>query len=93
MLFDQEEQFARWSAAFKLAAKGHTMADSSYETEVKSTLAFLGMQHPASAVITNPCDLRFEPDNYIAPRFLNRTKTERQVRTCYRFRASTLKLH
>lgn len=76
---DTEEQFARWSAAFKLAAKGHTMADSSYEAEVRTTLTFLSMQHPASDVTTNPNDLRFEPDSYVAPRFLGRTKTDQQL--------------
>lgn len=76
---DTEEQFANWLAAFKLASKGRTMADSSYETEVKSILAFLSMQHPVAAPVTNPNDLRFEPDNYVAPRFLNKMKSGRQV--------------
>ena len=42
----QEEQYCRWMAACKLASTGRTMADSSYEAEVRALQSFLGMQHP-----------------------------------------------
>jgi len=65
--------------AFRLASKGHTMADSSYDSEVKSIQAFLSMQHPSSAPVLNPRDASFQPENYVAPRFFRKLKTSRQV--------------
>ncbi len=47
---DAESQYARWMAACRLAAKGRSMADAGYDAEVKSIMAFLSMQHPASQV-------------------------------------------
>ena len=64
--------------AFRLASKGHTMADSSYDSEVKSIQAFLSMQHPG-ALVLNPRDANFQPENYIASRFFRKLKTSRQV--------------
>ncbi|GFO04129.1 fermitin family [Plakobranchus ocellatus] len=47
--FEMEEQYCRWMAACKLASTGRTMADSSYEAEVRALQSFLGMQHPVVA--------------------------------------------
>merc|ERR550539_1012704 len=41
--FNSEQQYASWLAASRLAAKGKTLADSSYEAEVNSIKAFLSM--------------------------------------------------
>lgn len=76
---DTEEQYARWMAAFRLASKGRTMADSSYESEVRSLLSFLNMQHPVSSAASANADLQFDPENHVAPRFLNKMKSPRQV--------------
>ncbi|XP_028565789.1 fermitin family homolog 3 isoform X2 [Podarcis muralis] len=43
-----EQQYARWMAGCRLAAKGKTMADSSYQAEVENILSFLKLQQ------TNP---------------------------------------
>ena len=43
-VFVQEGQYSKWMAAFRLASKGKTMADSSYESEVHGIEAFLAMQ-------------------------------------------------
>ena len=43
-VFVQEVQYSKWMAAFRLASKGKTMADSSYESEVHGIEAFLAMQ-------------------------------------------------
>jgi len=67
--------------AFRLAAKGHTMADSSYDSEVKSIQAFLSMQHPSRSPVLNPSDANFQPENYVAPHFFRKMKTSRQVST------------
>lgn len=75
---ESEQQYARWMAACRLATKGRTMADSSYDSEVKSISDFLSMQHPAHAPAINPHQIDINPDDYIASRFL-RKKGGRQV--------------
>ncbi|XP_043492066.1 unc-112-related protein [Polistes fuscatus] len=71
---DTEQQYAKWMAACRLAAKGRTLADSSYETEVNSIIAFLQLQRPAPAPAINPNSLDISPDDYVAPRFAKRLK-------------------
>ena len=66
-------------AAFRLASKGKTMADSSYEQEVTSILTFLSMQHPAHTPALSPDQLNFQPEDFVAPRHLRKLKTK-QVR-------------
>ena len=72
----QEAQYAKWMAACRLAAKGKTMADASYDAEVKSILAFLAMQKPAPAPAINPSSLDIQPDDYVAPRFIRKLKNK-----------------
>ena len=77
---ESQQQYARWMAAARLATKGRTMADSSYDNEVKSILNFLSLQHPihtsySPSLSAHQID---NPDDYIAPRFL-RKKGGRQV--------------
>ena len=43
-IYIKEQQYARWMAACRMAAKGKTMADRGYDAEVKSIQAFLSMQ-------------------------------------------------
>lgn len=50
---DTELQYAQWMAAFRLASKGKTMADATYESEVQSIKTFLSMQHPATGASTS----------------------------------------
>jgi len=73
--FDTENQYAKWLAAFRLAAKGKSMADSGYDMEVKSIMAFLSMQHPASQPAINPATLDINVEDYVAPRFLRKMKS------------------
>uniref|UniRef100_A0A1W7R995 Unc-112-related protein n=1 Tax=Hadrurus spadix TaxID=141984 RepID=A0A1W7R995_9SCOR len=77
---DTEEQYAKWMAACRLAAKGKTMADSSYETEVKSIVEFLSMQHPATTPAIPPSQVDINPEDFVAPRFLRKLK-HRQIVT------------
>ena len=63
-------------AACRLAAKGKTMADASYDAEVKSILAFLAMQKPAPAPAINPSTFDISPDDYVAARFLRKLKNK-----------------
>jgi len=74
--FDTEIQYAKWLAASRLAAKGKTMADSGYDAEVKSIMAFLSMQHPASQPAINPATLDINIEDYVAPRFLRKMRSK-----------------
>jgi len=67
-----------WMAACRLAAKGRTLADSSYDNEVKTIQAFLTMQHPAQAPAINPAGLGLDinPEDYAAPRFVRKLKSK-----------------
>ncbi|XP_076355270.1 unc-112-related protein-like [Tachypleus tridentatus] len=67
---DNEQQYAKWMAACRLASKGKTMADSSYDMEVKTILEFLSMQRPAPSPAISPSQVDINPDDYIALRFL-----------------------
>ena len=63
-------------AACRLAAKGKSMADSVYDSEVKSIQAFLSMQHPASQPVINPATLDINVEEYMAPRFLRKMRSK-----------------
>ncbi|CAG0889074.1 unnamed protein product [Darwinula stevensoni] len=71
---DNENQYARWMAACRLAAKGKSLADSSYDSEVKSIQAFLAMQHPAPVPAINPNTYDINPQDYVSQRFLRKSK-------------------
>ncbi|CAH1791069.1 unnamed protein product [Owenia fusiformis] len=73
---ENEDQYAKWMAACKLASKGKTMADSSYDAEVKSILAFLSMQHPSHGPSINPNTVDIQPEDFVAPRFLKKIKNK-----------------
>ncbi|XP_075222707.1 unc-112-related protein-like isoform X2 [Lycorma delicatula] len=73
---ESEEQYAKWMAACRLASKGRSLADSSYDAEVTSILAFLRMQHPAPTPAINPASLDISPEDYVAPRFLRKLKSK-----------------
>ncbi|CAL1282744.1 unnamed protein product [Larinioides sclopetarius] len=74
-----EEQYAKWMAACRLAAKGKTMADSSYELEVKSIQDFLSMQKPAPAAVISPSQIDINPDDMVAPRFVRKLKSQKII--------------
>jgi len=63
-------------AACKLGSKGKSLADSSYDTEVKNILTFLQMQHPASAPVISPESFEITPQDYVAPKFLKKMKSK-----------------
>lgn len=71
---DKEEQYARWMAACKLASKGRSLADSSYDAEVASITAVLQMQRPAPTPAISPSELDIIPEDYMPLRFVKRLK-------------------
>jgi len=76
---ESEAQYAQWMAACRLAAKGKSLADVSYDQEVSAIRAFLSMQHPANTPAINPSTLDISVDDYIAPRFMKK-KTKSKLR-------------
>lgn len=69
---DNEEQYAKWMAACRLAAKGRSLADSSYDSEVSSIKSFLSMQKPAQAQSVNINPNQIDPTEYLATRFVKK---------------------
>ena len=71
-------------AACKLASKGKTMADSTYEAEVQALQSFLGMQHPVVSPTHNnshnsnnvSINLEIQPEDYVAARFFKKIKSK-----------------
>lgn len=67
-------------AACRLAAKGRTLADSSYESEVNSIIEFLQLQRPAPAPAISPNSLGdIVPEEYVASRFVKKFKGKVRV--------------
>lgn len=74
--FSSEQQYANWLAACRLAAKGKSLADSSFEMEVNSIKAFLSMQSPAAVPAINPNSIEINGDDYVAPRFARKLRSK-----------------
>jgi kindlin 2 len=85
--FEEQRQYVRWLAAFRLAARGKTMADAvAYESELRQIDELLALQQPvgrnvaASSTSLDPTLLdRMELDDLMAPRFLRKIKSRKQV--------------
>lgn len=77
---DNEDQYAKWMAACRLASKGRSLADSSYDSEVSSIKSFLSMQKPAQApaVTINPNNI--EPNEYLSVRYVKKLKNKAIMR-------------
>jgi kindlin 2 len=76
---DSEDQYARWLAAFRLASKGRTMADSSYDTEVKTIHELLHMQHPDPSMALSLNEVTVVPENLLAARYLKKLKSKQSL--------------
>ncbi|XP_060536179.1 unc-112-related protein-like [Cylas formicarius] len=71
---DDETQYSRWMACCRLAAKGRSLADSSYENEKQTILDFLNLQRRAEEPVLNPNSLDIQVEDYIAPKYLKKSK-------------------
>lgn len=78
---DTEEQYAKWMAACRLAAKGRSLTDNTYESERKSIINFLEMQRPAVAPAISPSSLDISPEDYICAKYYKkpRSKTVQRI--------------
>ncbi|XP_019404628.1 PREDICTED: fermitin family homolog 1 isoform X1 [Crocodylus porosus] len=73
---DNENQYAQWMAACILASKGKTMADSSYQLEVKNILSFLQMKNRTMSpqAASNPESMEMKPECFVSPRYAKKYK-------------------
>lgn len=71
---DDETQYSRWMACCRLAAKGRSLADSSYETEKQTILDFLNLQRRAEEPYINPSSLDIQVEDFISPKYLKRSR-------------------
>ncbi|XP_037500718.1 LOW QUALITY PROTEIN: unc-112-related protein-like [Rhipicephalus sanguineus] len=76
---ETEDQYAQWMAGCRLAAKGKTMADASYEAEVHSIQEFLQLQRPAPAPALLPSQLDIDVEDFVAPRFIKKLKSKQAI--------------
>ncbi len=70
----KKNQYATWMAAFRLASKGQSINEVSYETERESILALLNMQIPSSNSQQKKFDI--QPDNYVSIKYAKKYKTK-----------------
>ncbi|KAH8302568.1 hypothetical protein KR044_008277 [Drosophila immigrans] len=73
---DNEQQYAKWLAACRLAAKGRSLADSSYESEVDAILSLLQMQRPVHGVHVNVDPRTVDAVDYLSPKMLRKLATK-----------------
>ncbi|XP_066255460.1 unc-112-related protein-like [Euwallacea similis] len=71
---DDETQYSRWMACCRLAAKGRSLADSSYETEKQMILDFLNLQRRAEEPAINPSTLDLQVEDFVAPKYLKKSR-------------------
>ncbi|KAG7280876.1 hypothetical protein CRUP_035186 [Coryphaenoides rupestris] len=72
-----EEQYARWMAACRLASKGRSLADSSFQSEIQSIRSFLAMQKTSghgSAPATD--DAAINSYSLVSPRYQKKYKAK-----------------
>lgn len=63
-------------AACKLASKGLTMADNSFESEVKSIQTFLSMQRTSSGAQVTQSDENINTLSLVSPRYHKKYKAK-----------------
>uniref|UniRef100_A0A8C6D6A4 FERM domain containing kindlin 1 n=1 Tax=Moschus moschiferus TaxID=68415 RepID=A0A8C6D6A4_MOSMO len=80
---DHESQYAQWMAACILASKGKTMADSSYQPEVRNILSFLKMKNrnSASQGASGLENMDMNPECFVSPRCAKKHKSK-QLAAC-----------
>lgn len=63
-------------AACRLAAKGRSLTDNTYESERKSIINFLEMQRPAVAPAISPSSLDISPEDYICAKYYKKPRSK-----------------
>lgn len=75
---EDEQQYAQWMAACRLASKGKSLADSSYQSEIQSICSFLAMQKTNSGSHGKNADADESINTYslVSPRYLKKYKAK-----------------
>ena len=63
-------------SACRLAAHGRSLADASFESEVRAARELLQLQRPAAAPAVSAASLDIDPDDYVPPRFARRQRSK-----------------
>ncbi|XP_023177123.1 unc-112-related protein [Drosophila hydei] len=69
---ENEQQYAKWLAACRLAAKGRSLADSTYESEVDGILSLLQMQRPVHGIHVNIDPRSVDPVDYLSQKMMRK---------------------
>ncbi|CAM4941863.1 unnamed protein product [Rotaria socialis] len=69
-----EKQYATWIAALRLASKGQSVDEISYETERESILALFNMKNSSSNSHQNKFNI--QPENYVSKKISKKYKTK-----------------
>jgi hypothetical protein len=90
-----EESYIKWMAACRLASKGKTMADPSYDMEMARVRTFLSMQSNGDQmadVLMNPGDTPMNPEEFVPTTILSNYKPKQVVARILEAHASFTKL-
>uniref|UniRef100_A0A8C7ZEN3 FERM domain containing kindlin 3b n=1 Tax=Oryzias sinensis TaxID=183150 RepID=A0A8C7ZEN3_9TELE len=72
---DNEQQYAEWMAACRLASKGKSLADSTFQSEIDSIRSFLAMQKTnGSQGNAAASDESINPHSLVSPRYHKKYK-------------------
>ncbi|KAL7395084.1 hypothetical protein ABVT39_009861 [Epinephelus coioides] len=75
---ENEQQYAQWMAACRLASKGKSLADSSFQSEIQSIRSFLAMQKTSSGSHGNATanDESINTHSLVSPRYHKKYKAK-----------------
>uniref|UniRef100_A0AAQ5Y3Q9 PH domain-containing protein n=1 Tax=Amphiprion ocellaris TaxID=80972 RepID=A0AAQ5Y3Q9_AMPOC len=71
---ENEQQYAQWMAACRLASKGKSLADSSFQSEIQSIRSFLAMQKTNSHGNAPAGDESINTHSLVSPRYHKKYK-------------------
>ncbi|MEQ2211538.1 hypothetical protein XENOCAPTIV_005597 [Xenoophorus captivus] len=73
---ENEQQYAQWMAGCRLASKGKSLADSSFQSEIQSIRSFLAMQKTSSGSSNNAAasDESINTHSLVSPRYHKKYK-------------------
>uniref|UniRef100_A0A3P8ZNF2 PH domain-containing protein n=1 Tax=Esox lucius TaxID=8010 RepID=A0A3P8ZNF2_ESOLU len=73
---ENEEQYSRWMAACRLASKGKSLADTSFQSEIQSIRSFLAMQQTNPSTNSSQTDDNINTHSLVSPRYSKKYKTK-----------------
>uniref|UniRef100_A0A3Q3EVD7 FERM domain containing kindlin 3b n=1 Tax=Kryptolebias marmoratus TaxID=37003 RepID=A0A3Q3EVD7_KRYMA len=71
---ENEQQYAQWMAGCRLASKGKSLADSSFQSEIQSIRSFLAMQKTNSGSSAAASDESINTHSLVSPRYHKKYK-------------------